>query len=176
MKAERKLMMHWQNEKYLTESQNEINLNIGIGSKNMEDEWKYSPSLLWRRSWRLNLFPSVGEVLWPHKLGHQRLSLSQEPDGSSGLLPWKFHVVFRFIENLHSKSNFSSWVHFCICVLWPKLSLRKHYNCEKQTCESPVFWGLFLGTACAPPLLERKNTNVPRWKWVSVHVFLRSYG
>lgn len=46
MKAERKLMMHWQNEKYLTESQNEINLNIGIGSKNMEDEWKYSPSLL----------------------------------------------------------------------------------------------------------------------------------
>lgn len=108
---------------------------------------------------KLQLSPGQRASLTP-RLRYQRLSFSQELEIHWGMLKWNFQK-FRFRTST-LKTKFVFWVHFWICVSRPKLSLEKHYNCEKQTCESPAFSELFLGTACFTLLLEGNNINVPR--------------
>ena len=105
------------------------------------------------------LSPAQRVSLTP-RLRYQRLFFSQKLQIQWGMLKWKFQK-FRFRTST-LKTKFVSWVHFWICVSRPKLSLEKHYNCEKQTCENPAFSELFLRTACFTLLLEGNNINVPR--------------
>ena len=122
---------------------------------------------------KIQFYPVQRGPLTTH-LRHQRLLFSQELGRQWGMLKWKFQK-FRF-RTSKLKTNFVSLVHFWICVSRPKLSLEKHDNCEKQTCENPAFSELFLRTACVKLLLEGNNISVARLKCVSVNVFLKSYG
>lgn len=78
-------------------------------------------------------------------------------------------------------------MHFCICVLWPKLSLRKHYNCEKQTCErKPSLLRALPGNSLRSSAIGKKEhqcsemkmslgTCVPQKLWVNQNVFVHIF-
>lgn len=125
---------------------------------------------LW--SWSVGL--SSRERSSDHTPGIPKAVIIPRTRHNWGLLTRKFQK-FRFRKS-KLKMKCVSLVYFWICVSRPKLSLQKHYNCEKQTRENPAFSELFLRAACFTLLLEWKTVNVPRLKCVSVNVFLKRHG